>query len=70
MSEQRIAQLEAENAELREKLECAARQNAVNMQAFAECAEQRRAAILRHQWILRGLHRIVQDAEESCKGQW
>ncbi|MFN6310381.1 MAG: hypothetical protein ACK46M_02890 [Planctomyces sp.] len=69
MMEREMQQLEAENAELREKLECAARQNALNMQAFAECVEQRRAAMLRHQRIVRGLYRILNDAEELSEGQ-
>ena len=61
MSEQRIAQLEAENAELREKLECAARQNALNMQAFKECLAERESAYKRYHWLRRQLWQALNE---------
>ena len=61
MSEQRIAQLEAENAELREKLECAARQNALNMQAFKACLAERESAYRRYHWLRRQLWQALNE---------
>ena len=61
MSEQRIAKLETENAELREKLECAARQNALNMQAFKACLAERESAYRRYHWLRRQLWQALNE---------
>ena len=61
MLEREFERLKAENAELRENLKCAARQNALNMQAFKAVIAEREMAYARYHWLRRQLWQALNE---------